>query len=128
VREGDAITVHYDPMIAKLIATGETREAARGRAIAALRQFPILGVRTNVPFLIELLEHPRFVAGNLDTRFLDAEGEALRRASVTEPDAAVDAIAAAVRTLEPRNQHRRTSAPANPRTLDPWSALRGVRV
>jgi acetyl-CoA carboxylase biotin carboxylase subunit len=138
VREGDAITVHYDPMIAKLIATGETREAARGRAIAALRQFPILGVRTNVPFLIELLEHPRFVAGNLDTRFLDAEGEALRRASVTEPDAAVDATAAAVRTLEPRNQHRRTGAsafaeatadkPANPRTWDPWSALRGVRV
>ena len=49
-------------MIAKLIAWGETREAARRRAIEALRAYPILGIRTNVPFLIRLLEHPRFVS------------------------------------------------------------------
>ena len=51
--------------------SGETREAARRRAIAALRSFPILGIRTNVPFLIRLLEHPRFVSGDIDTGFLD---------------------------------------------------------
>src|SRR5688572_23847293 len=55
VIEGSEITVHYDPMIAKLIATAETREAARQRALAALRSYPILGIRTNVAFLIALL-------------------------------------------------------------------------
>ena len=62
----------------KLIASGETREAARARALAALRNYPILGIRTNIPLLIELLEHPRFVAGDMDTGFLDAEGDAIR--------------------------------------------------
>src|SRR6185503_18180093 len=73
VVEGGEIGVHYDPLVAKLIADGETREAARRRAVEALRQYPILGIRTNVAFLIELLEHPRFVAGDIDTRFLDVE-------------------------------------------------------
>ena len=45
--------VQYDPMLAKLIAAAETRDAAIGRAIAALRGFPILGVRTNMAFLID---------------------------------------------------------------------------
>ncbi len=76
--EGDEISVHYDPLIAKLIAHGETREAARHRALAALRAFPILGIRTNTSLLRELLSHQRFVAGELDTQFLDAEGEVLR--------------------------------------------------
>ena len=78
VVEGSHISVHYDPMIAKLIASGETREAARRRALAALRSYPILGIRTNVPLLIALLEHPRFVSGDLDTHFLDRERAALR--------------------------------------------------
>src|SRR6185503_19228897 len=81
VFEGGEISVHYDPLVAKLIADGETREIARRRAIEALRNYPILGIRTNVAFLIELLAHPRFVAGDIDTRFLDVEGEAIRRAS-----------------------------------------------
>jgi acetyl-CoA/propionyl-CoA carboxylase biotin carboxyl carrier protein len=122
VREGDAISVHYDPMIAKLIATGETREAARARALAALRQFPVLGVRTNIPFLIRLLEHPRFVAGAIDTHLVDREGEALRAASLTPPTADVRAIAdlAAGSLTGP--------APSTHADADPWTTLRGVRV
>ena len=63
VIEGSEVSVHYDPLLAKLIAWGETRDAARRRALAALRSYPILGIRTNIALLIELLEHPRFVAG-----------------------------------------------------------------
>ena len=55
VTEGDEITVHYDPMMAKLIAAAETRDAARRRALSALRNFPVLGISTNIPFLIEIL-------------------------------------------------------------------------
>jgi acetyl/propionyl-CoA carboxylase alpha subunit len=120
--EGDAISVHYDPLIAKLIASGETREVARRRALAALRSFPILGIRTNAGLLIELLEHPRFVGGDLDTQFLDSEGEALRARLAAEPSADVLAVAAAA-----DSGTNGTHDPSHP-TADPWAVLRGVRV
>jgi acetyl-CoA carboxylase biotin carboxylase subunit len=118
--EGDEVSVHYDPLIAKLIAHGETREAARRRAIAALEGFPILGIRTNTPLLLELLNHPRFIAGAVDTRFLDAEGEALRTRLTVEPPAEAHAVAAAM-----------AEAPRSGQTTvahDPWAALRDTRL
>jgi len=73
VVEGGDVPVEYDPMLAKVIASGENREMAIARLVAALRDYPILGVRTNIPFLIKVLEHPRFRAGDIDTGFLDRE-------------------------------------------------------
>ncbi len=63
VTEGDRVGVHYDPLLAKLVVHGETREAARSRAVHALRNYPVLGTRTNIPFLIRLLELPAFRVG-----------------------------------------------------------------
>ena len=63
--------IDYDPLLSKVIAAGETREAARARLIAALRAYPVLGMRTNIPFLLRVLEHPAFRAGTIDTGFLD---------------------------------------------------------
>ena len=77
VTEGSDVSVHYDPLLAKLVVWGETREAARRRAVAALNAFPILGLRTNQPLLRRLLGHPRFAAGALDTHFLEREHDAL---------------------------------------------------
>src|SRR5207237_9000083 len=71
VEEGARVPVQYDPMLAKVIASGESRDAARKRAIAALRSFPILGARTNVRFLMNVLEPPAFAAGELHTRLID---------------------------------------------------------
>jgi 3-methylcrotonyl-CoA carboxylase alpha subunit len=122
VVEGSEISVHYDPMIAKLVVSGESREAARQRALAALRDYPILGVRTNIPLLIALLEHPRFISGDIDTRFLDREGNALRSAAGDGPPPAVAAVAAALTTAAGLAG---VAAPAAP---DPWVTLRGVRV
>jgi acetyl/propionyl-CoA carboxylase alpha subunit len=125
VIEGSEISVHYDPMLAKLIAWGEDREAARRRALAALRSYPVLGIRTNIGLLIELLEHPRFISGALDTGFLDAEGETIRGRLRDEAPAAVHAVAAAVRatgsTVVAREHGRSTPG-------DPWTSLRGARV
>src|SRR5262245_19829983 len=101
VTEGSEVSVHYDPLLAKLIAWGETRDAARRRALAALRSYPVLGIRTNIALLIELLEHPRFVSGSIDTGFLDAEGDAIRSRLITEPPAVVQKIAAAARRAGP---------------------------
>ena len=91
VEEGTAVPVQYDPMLAKLIASGETRDAAIARAVAALRQFPILGVRTNVAFLIRTLEHPAFRAGDLHTGFVDEHLPSLLEK--TEPSELVLSVA-----------------------------------
>ena len=124
VGEGGEVSVHYDPMIAKLIASGESREVARRRAVDALRRYPILGVRTNTGFLIELLQHPRFVSGDIDTGFIDAEGDAFlsRTAGVTAPES--DAVARAAQAAPTLG----TASAAAAGSYDPWDGLRGVRV
>jgi acetyl/propionyl-CoA carboxylase alpha subunit len=119
VAEGDEISVHYDPMIAKLIASGDSREAARRRAIEALREFPILGIKTNLPFLIRLLEHPRFISGDLDTSFLDTERQTLIEGLDAPPPPEVLAVA---------SQKRNGVGSHFSRTVpDPWETLRGWR-
>ena len=121
--EGAEVSVHYDPLLAKLIAWGEHREIARRRAIVALRAFPILGIRTNIPMLIELLEHPRFVAGTLDTRLMDTEGSALAGKLAGEPPPEVQAVAVAARSTDGQNSVVTTRS-----GIDPWKSLGSVRV
>ncbi|HEX3652469.1 MAG TPA: acetyl/propionyl/methylcrotonyl-CoA carboxylase subunit alpha [Rhizomicrobium sp.] len=70
VREGDAVTPFYDPMIAKVIAHAETREAAAAKLAHALEETQIAGLRSNNAFLIHALKHPDFVAGEIDTGFI----------------------------------------------------------
>lgn len=72
ISEGDAVTAAFDPMLAKLIVHGEDREQARLRTEAALRELILLGCKTNADFLRRLIRHPAFVAGDIDTGFLDA--------------------------------------------------------
>jgi acetyl/propionyl-CoA carboxylase alpha subunit len=121
VVEGGDVSVHYDPLLAKLIATADTREAARRRALAALRSYPILGIRTNIALLIAILEHPRFVAGDLDTGFLDAEGGSLRGGPTLAPPEAAVLVARAAQ--ESRAQIR----PNTLASLDPWATMQGWR-
>jgi 3-methylcrotonyl-CoA carboxylase alpha subunit len=71
VREGDRITPHYDPLIAKLICRGADREEATLRTLAALRTSAIEGIHSNLQFLIKVLQHPAFRAGDVHTGFVD---------------------------------------------------------
>jgi acetyl/propionyl-CoA carboxylase alpha subunit len=64
-------------MIAKLIAWGESRDEARRRAVAALGQFPVEGIRTNRDFLIACLDHAGFERGDVHTGFIDAHRKEL---------------------------------------------------
>ena len=70
MKDGLAISPFYDPMIAKVIARGATREEARTRLVRALRETVVLGPTTNRHFLIRLLEHPEFADGKATTAFL----------------------------------------------------------
>jgi propionyl-CoA carboxylase alpha chain len=73
VVEGSEISMFYDPMIAKLITWGETREEAIDKQIGALDRFEIDGIGHNIDFLSALMQHPRFRAGNLTTGFIAEE-------------------------------------------------------
>jgi acetyl-CoA/propionyl-CoA carboxylase biotin carboxyl carrier protein len=120
VREGSVVSVHYDPLLAKVIASGETRESARRRALEALRAFPVLGIRTNAAMLRQILEHPRFAAGDLDTGFLDTERAALLQALDRPVPPEVEALAAAARdTRSASTAHGQTTRA----DIDPWTAM-----
>lgn len=70
VREGDEVSAHYDPMIAKLVVWGEDRAAALKKLRYCLRQYNIVGLHTNIDFLLSLSGHPEFEAGNVTTSFI----------------------------------------------------------
>jgi acetyl/propionyl-CoA carboxylase alpha subunit len=86
VREGDEIGTAYDPLIAKLIAAGDTREEALARLADALRETEIAGVTTNLPFLRWLVTHPLVRAGRVTTAFL-TENPPLSEAPAAAPAA-----------------------------------------
>ena len=113
--------VHYDPLLAKVIATAASRDEAIKRLVCALREFPILGVRTNIEFLLRVLDHPRFRAGDIDTGWLDAES-----ASLAAPGAAdvPDHVQAAIAACESGSESPGETRPAHP---DPWQSLRAWR-
>ena len=73
VVEGSEISMFYDPMIAKLVTYGDTREEAIDTQIAALDRFEIDGIGHNVDFLSALMQHPRFREGRLTTGFIAEE-------------------------------------------------------
>jgi acetyl-CoA carboxylase biotin carboxylase subunit len=69
--EGNTVTPHYDPMIAKLIVSGESRQQAIALAQQALSGFSIEGIKHNIPLHQRILGSEAFVAGNIDTKFLE---------------------------------------------------------
>ncbi len=71
VVSGDQVTIHYDPMIAKLIVLAENRADAIRKMDWALARYVILGLTTNLPFLRDVIRHPVFAAGEATTHFID---------------------------------------------------------
>jgi 3-methylcrotonyl-CoA carboxylase alpha subunit len=83
VGEGDEISSHYDPLIAKVIAHGATREAAVARLVRALKELRVVGVRTNTDFISRVLASDAFVTAKLSIRLLERVG------GLEQPTAAV---------------------------------------
>jgi acetyl/propionyl-CoA carboxylase alpha subunit len=71
IYSGFTVTTDYDPILSKLVTFGETREAARTKMVEALREYTILGIKTTVDFLHDVLIHPEFSSGNTFTNFID---------------------------------------------------------
>jgi acetyl-CoA carboxylase biotin carboxylase subunit len=81
---GFEITPYYDPLIAKLIAWGETRQQAIIRIRRALEEYRIIGVRTNIPFHQTMMASYPFLSGNYDTRFVEEQFPAIDAAENRE--------------------------------------------
>ncbi|EDM80655.1 putative biotin carboxylase/biotin carboxyl carrier protein [Plesiocystis pacifica SIR-1] len=97
VDQGMAVGSDYDPMVAKVIARGRSREQARRRLIRALEHTVLLGPVTNKAFLADLLAHPRFVAGEVSTQFVESsEGVEAELGARPGASAADFAVAAAL--------------------------------
>jgi acetyl-CoA carboxylase biotin carboxylase subunit len=78
---GNIVSPFYDPLLAKIIVWGETREQALDRARRALEEFIVTGIKTNLPFLRALLQDEAFVAGDYDTNIIPQMQERRRLAS-----------------------------------------------
>ncbi|WP_413194701.1 acetyl/propionyl/methylcrotonyl-CoA carboxylase subunit alpha [Pararobbsia alpina] len=115
VREGDEISPFYDPMIAKLIVHGPDRNAALRAMQAALREYEVIGLSTNLSFLQRLVASAPFSSADLDTGLIERHHDALFPAA---PDAPAIALAAALAALLDRDTRGHTEA-------TPWTRLGG---
>ena len=124
-RTGDEVSMHYDPLLAKLCVVAETREAAIDRMARALREFAILGVTTNVAYLGDVLRDEAFAAGDLHTGLLEERFSGWTGEAVTDTDLAlaVAAIAEAGRT----GGRQAGTVPADTGTT-PWDSLGRFRL
>jgi 3-methylcrotonyl-CoA carboxylase alpha subunit len=125
IAAGDEVTPFYDPMIAKVIAHGATREQAIERLAGALDRTVVAGVRSNTGFLATLLRAEDFRAGRHDTGFIESHLEVLA-AAPQGPDRA--AIAAGAAHLVARERARIVGAADDDAAPSPWDADDGFQL
>jgi acetyl/propionyl-CoA carboxylase alpha subunit len=120
IESGDSVSVHYDPMLAKIIASGATRERALGRLASALDDTRIHGVVTNLPFLRALARSSAVASATFDTEWIEREFlgdfEALVRAPA--PDLALAAAAIAEAAGRGRESGAAAGATGSPESVD----------
>jgi 3-methylcrotonyl-CoA carboxylase alpha subunit len=106
VEVGSEVSIHYDPMLAKIITSGASRALAIQRMRRALRSLSVQGVTTNRQFLLRVLEHPEFVAGEIDTHFIDRHLREALGEGASESDERCAAMAAALAEQQERDRGR----------------------
>ena len=126
VGEGDEVTIHYDPMIAKVVVWDTDRDAAVGRLQAALAATQIVGPVTNVDFLAAVAAHPAFQAGALDTGFVERHLDDLLPAREPAPDRIL--ALACLDLLLRRAEAARRAALGSSDPHSPWHATDGWRL
>jgi 3-methylcrotonyl-CoA carboxylase alpha subunit len=114
--EGSEVTVHYDPLLSKIVTWGRDRAESIERMGDALRRTVVLGVATNLPRLRAIVEHPAFAAGELHTGFIEEHLPELTPAPCPPPEA-LAAVAAALGRTRGGGALARRTAP------DPWASL-----
>lgn len=115
LHNGSVVFSNFDPMISKVIAHGSNRNSAIGKLAEFLPHYCILGIKTNLPYLQVLLEHPDFIDNNVHTRYIDNNQEALKEYYLLKRNIRnknIPLSAALIYSLNPYNYHH-CDAPAN---------------
>lgn len=127
VKQGDAVKVFYDPMISKLIAHGKDRDDAIERLLAALRNYQVIGIPTNISFVEKCADHQAFRKGGVTTKFLETYGEDVLvfDKSEKQPSTIGKALCALSLLLEQENRRGIADIAAARESMSPWSSLSG---
>jgi acetyl/propionyl-CoA carboxylase alpha subunit len=126
---GDEVTHFYDPLLAKLIVRGENRETAIQRMQAALKEFIVHGVVTNIDFMQSVLAHPDFADGKVTTRWVEQnlESGSLLPATREQAPSIQNLIAAALADLIIANPKSKIKNQNEPDPYSPWKQMNGFR-
>lgn len=127
VEQGDTVSMHYDPMIAKLVVSGENRAAALVKLKDCLSKFQVAGVPTNINFLQKLADHRAFENGNVETHFIEhykddlfTDPNNLTRAKETYDNARFSATLVAACLCEKEHSAIKSSLPGTNGLLPIW--------
>ncbi len=122
VREGQEISIFYDPMIAKVASWDETRDGAASRLESALRETRLAGVTTNLAFLAAIADHDAFRSGDLDTAFIETYAADL----IPEAAPADTDLLAIAALYDLQERSKQASSPADPHS--PWNGKSAWRM
>lgn len=126
VRQGDEVSVFYDPMIAKLVCWAPTRDLCIKKTIRSLENYKILGLPTNIKFLHTILNHPDYKKWDFDTNFIPKHKDELLSAGLNEEVKAMDVLA----TVLSKIVHENDELNVNTQTTisNPWNIKDNFRV
>ncbi len=125
VRQGDTVSMHYDPMIAKLIVWDHTREGCLRRMANALTETQVVGVTSNIDFLYSLVTHHAFQDAHLDTGFIERHHEQLFPGNIQVSENIL--CLAALYILLERSRQAAITAATTADTGSPWHSTHGWR-
>lgn len=112
--EGMEIPIYYDPMIAKVITWGETRDAAISKMIKALNNYQVAGIKNNLDFCLYVLKHKAFVSGDFDTNFIKTHfqsTEILKESTIEEETALLHGFETLWQSIKKRKENEFISRP-----------------
>jgi acetyl-CoA carboxylase biotin carboxylase subunit len=127
IKTGSQVTVHYDPLLAKLIVHAADRTAAIEKMRWALQNYVILGVTTNCSFLQAVLEHPQFISGDLSTHFITDHFAGWQVAEAVEPDLMLIAAALFDQLAASQSATAAAVGPAGD-PYNPWRQMDAFRI
>ncbi|CAK4077325.1 unnamed protein product [Aphanomyces euteiches] len=125
ILQGDAVSIFYDPMIAKLVVHGPNRKEAIEGLVRALKQYQVVGLPTNIEFVARTAAHPEFMKGGVDTSFLKKYGD-----DVLEPFTTLPTHAPILSAVWLVLKQQLVPQPFEPVVADagsPWSSLKNFR-
>jgi acetyl/propionyl-CoA carboxylase alpha subunit len=128
VESGSVVSPYYDPMLAKVITWGQDRPEAIRKMGRALRDMVVLGVTTNIPYLLAVLEEPQFQAGNTTTNYLNEQMAGWTAETGIDEDMLLAAAVFEVLNRGGKERHRGNGTAGDAETAsDPWNDLSAWR-